>query len=252
MKKKYISTFETIRYTFGFWVASSLFLAGCDQNSEKEAAKLSGKFINETFLRQVADSIPGLIPVYCYQLTFNGTDSVDILYGFEQAKLAYKKTGKKYQLVKALQDQDMTFILNNDNSITLIDSAWNGTNKNSAFKESKSNFVTALNEQMIAGEYKIYRNGTQTSQRVVFNADGTVTGLEKFTNYSLCYSGDCVGEIYPISTSITFSNEKTETVMYAFKIDKSKKTLGIYHIEAPVKDIKGERAVKGLAFDLRK
>ena len=252
MKKILTSTLNLVRHSVGLSALSAIFLLGCSQNSEDENPKLTGKFVNETFLKQVSDSIPGLIPVYCYQLDFDGTDSVDILYGFEQAKLAYQKTGNKYKLIKALQDKDMTFTLNDDNTITLVDSAWNGTNKNSKFKGSTTNFVTSLNQQMIAGEYELYKDGKQTSQKVIFNADGNVSGLEKFTNYTLCYSGDCVGEIYPISTSITFSNAKTETVMYAFKIDKNRKTLGIYHIEAPVKDIKGERAVKDIAFDLRK
>ena len=243
---------KATKYLLFFQAVLVVFVTGCDQNSDKETARLSGKFINESFLKQISDSIPGLIPVYCYQLDFNGSDSVNILYGFEQAKLAYKKAGNKYQLSKALQDKDMTFVLNKDKSITLIDSAWNGTANNSVFKESETNFVTALNQQMIAGDYHIFKDGKKTSEKVTFYADGKVAGLEKFTNYTLCYSGDCVGEIYPISNSITLGNANLENTMYAFKIEKAKNTLGIYHIEAPVKDIKGERAIQGLAFDLRK
>ncbi|MCF2442736.1 hypothetical protein L0657_02120 [Dyadobacter sp. CY345] len=251
MKKIQVNTSHILKFLTALTAFAALFMAGCNRNSEDENQKLTGKFVNGTFLSKVSDSIPGLIPVYCYQLDFNGTDSVDVLYGFEQTKLAYQKTGNKYKIINALKDEDMIFVLNEDEGITLIDSAWNGTTKNSTFKKSKSNFVTALNERIIAGEYKIFKDDKQTPQNVTLNADGTISGLEKFTNYTLCYSGDCVSEIYPISNSITFSNEKTEKVMYAFKIDKIKKSLEIYHIEAPIRDIKGERAVKGVAFDLR-
>ena len=251
MKNKLVNTSSIFRFLTVLPAFAVIFILGCNRNSEDENQKLTGKFVNETFLSKVSDSIPGLIPVYCYQLNFDGTDSVDILYGFEQTRLAYQKTGNKYKIIKALKDEDMIFVLNEDEGITLIDSAWNETNKNSTFKKSQINFVTALNARMIAGEYSIFRDNKQTPQNVTLKADGTVTGLEKFTNYTLCYSGDCVSEIYPISNSITFTNEKSEQFMYAFKIDKSKKSLEIYHIEAPVKDIKGERAVMGITFDLR-
>ncbi|MBE9460736.1 hypothetical protein ACFP1I_21110 [Dyadobacter subterraneus] len=237
---------------------SVIFLTGCKKESESNYTGLSGKFVNETFLKQAADSIPGLIPVYCYELNFTSKDSVDILYGFEQSRLAYKKDGKKYLLVHALQEKDMSFTVNDDKTITLVDSAWNGVTRNSTFKEStlsteqKWDFENYLNQQMIAGEYALFKADKQAEKKVNFNADGSVTGLENFKRYNLCYSGDCVGEIYPISNSITFSNEKKEVFTYAFKTDKTRKKLGIYQIEGPVKDIKGERAIKELAFDLRR
>lgn len=237
---------------------SIAFLTGCNKDNENSDTGLSGKFVNETFLKQTADSIPGLIPVYCYELNFSSKDSVDILYGFEQSRLAYKKDGKKYLLVHALQNKDMSFTINEDKTITLVDSAWNGVTRNSTFKEStlqteqKWDFENHLNQQMISGEYSLFKSNKQSDQKVTFNTDGSVTGLENFKRYNLCYSGDCVGEIYPISNSITFSNDKKEVFTYAFKIDKTRKNLGIYQIEGAVKDIKGERAVKELAFDLRR
>lgn len=249
---------KSLQFSIPGILFSFALLTGCNKENESNYTGLSGKFVNETFLKQTSDSIPGLIPVYCYELNFTSKDSVEILYGFEQSRLAYKKDGKKYLLVHALQDKNMSFTVNADKTITLVDSAWNGVTRNSVFEEStlskeqKWDFENHLNQQMIAGEYSLFKGNKKSDQKVTFNADGSVTGLEKFKRYNLCYSGDCVGEIYPISNSITFSNEKKEVFTYAFKTDKSKKTLGIYQIEGPVKDIKGERAIKELAFDLRR
>ena len=233
-----------------------IFVSGC-QKKEEGTEGISGKYVNQTFLQQVSDSIPGQIPVYCYELNFTGNDSVDILYGFEQASLAYKKDGKKYLLIHALQDKDMSFTLTNDSTLTLVDSTWNGVTRNSTFKKSNRttaqtwDFEAFLNDRMIAGEYDLYKENKPSGQKVVFDADGSVTGLENFDRYNICYSGDCVGEIYPVSNSITFSNGKKEVFTYAFKKDKAKKTVSIFQIEGPVRDIKGERAIKELAFDLR-
>jgi hypothetical protein len=233
-----------------------LFVSSC-QDKDEGTEGITGNYVNQTFLQQVSDSIPGLIPVFCYELNFAGNDSVDILYGFEQARLAYKKDGKKYLLIHALQEKDMSFTLNKDSTITLVDSAWNGVTRNSTFKKSnrtgaqKWDFEAFLNERIIAGTYELYQERKPSGQKVIFKADGAVTGLEKFDRYNICYSGDCVGEIYPVSNSITFSNDKKEVFTYAFKKDKVKKTVGIFQIEGPIKDIKGERAIKELAFDLR-
>ncbi|WP_254563113.1 hypothetical protein [Dyadobacter diqingensis] len=253
MKKTPITPFTKIPESLFSLFLFSMVAAGCSQNNDNENTKITGRYINETFLGSVSDSIPGLIPVYCYEMNFSDADSVDILYGFEQAKLAYKKSGDKYLLVKALKDKDMVFTLNDDHTITLIDSAWNGATKNSQFKAAKgdTDFIHSLNQQIIAGEYNLFSSGKIAPQKVVFSADGAVKGLENFTRYTICYSGDCMGEIYPISNSITLSNDKNEALTFAFKKDKERKTLSIYHIEAPVQDIKGERAIKGIAFDLR-
>jgi len=243
---------------YSFLFATVIPLSFYTSCKEKEETGLTGRFINESFLRQVSDSIPGLIPVYCYEMNFSSADSVDILYGFEKARLAYKKSGNKYILIKALQEKDMVFTVNENQTITLIDSAWNGNNKNSTFSEStnkgnpEADFISNLNSEIIAGDYNVFKANKPTGKKISFKEDGTVSGIEKFSRYTLCYSGDCVGEIYPISNSITLTGDKNESVTYAFKSDKTNKTIGIYHIEAPVQDIKGERAIKELAFDLRK
>lgn len=235
-----------------------LFVFGCDRINEKKVeAELLGKYVNQTFLEAIPDSIPGLVPAYCYEINFISSDSVEILYGFEEATFGYKKDGKGYAVTKAMQDKDLPFRVNADQTITLIDSGWNNARQNSIFKKSLSNgsqkwdFESYLNQQIIAGTYTLFKDEKSTSQKVTLSPDGIVAGIDGYETYSICYSGDCVGEIYPISNSITFTNSKKEAVLYAFTNDKKTKKLSIHNIEPPIKDMKGERAIKDLVFDLR-
>lgn len=235
-----------------------LLVVGCGRAKEdKGESGLSGKYVNQTFLEVIPDSIPGLVPAYCYEINFISDDSVDILYGFEEATFGYKKDGKGYAVTKAMQDKDLPFRVNADQTITLIDSGWNNARQNSVFKKSMNNgsqkwdFESYLNQQMIAGTYTLYKAEKPTAQKVTLSPDGVVTGINGYETYSICYSGDCVGEIYPISNSITFTNSKKEAILYAFTNDKKTKKLSIRNIEPPIKDMKGERAIKDMVFDLR-
>jgi hypothetical protein len=237
----------------------STFISGCGKKKQDVAETgMSGKFVNQTFLDAIPDSIPGLIPAYCFEMDFVSPDSVKIFYGFEEATLAYKKSGKYYVLIKAAQGKDMPFYVNKDQTITLADSNWTNLKTNSRFSKVLSNngpewdFETYLNRQMIAGNYILFKNDKPTGQKVSFQADGIVSGIHDFKTYSICYSGDCVGEVYPISNNITFLNSKNEPVTYAFVKSKVSQKLGLFNIEAPIKDMKGERAMKELVFDLRK
>jgi hypothetical protein len=235
-----------------------LLVFGCDRAKTNEGeSELSGKYVNQTFLEAIPDSIPGLVPAYCYEINFISSDSVEILYGFEEAAFGYKKDGKGYAVTKAMQDKDLPFRVNADQTITLIDSGWNNARQNSVFKKSMNNgsqkwdFESYLNQQMIAGTYTLFKNEKPTEQKVILSPDGVVTGMDGYETYSICYSGDCVGEIYPISNSITFTNSKKEAILYAFTNDKKTKKLSIRNIEPPIKDMKGERAIKDIVFDLR-
>lgn len=229
----------------------------CNNSSDDHSAVLKGKFVNQTFLDQVPDSIAGFVHAYCYEMDFISEDSVRIFYGFEEATLKYKKDGTDYVVEKAMQDKDMPFKINDNGTITLTDSTWNESHENSVFFKSdmrggKWNFEKHLNEKMIAGEYTLYKNGQPTDQRVAFTPGGNVTGLENFVGYSICYSGDCVGETYPIANNITFTNDQNNKVVYAFDINRETGSIRINNIEPPIPDTKGERAIKDLAFDLRK
>ena len=217
---------------------------------------ISGKFINKTFLDQTAEKIPGNIPVYCFQMNFYSPDSVDISFGFEKANYAYKKVGENFSIVNAYQGKDMLFILNPDNSITLIDSVWTGIPSNSLFVNVNSDdpwaFDIYLNNKMIAGEYFYYREDKFTGKRITFHPDGLITGMEGFNRYSICYSGDCIGETKTPSNIVYLINSDGAESVYAFTKNKDDGALSIYELGPQIKDIKGERTIEGKVFDLRK
>lgn len=238
---------------------SAALLWSCgEKKQDASESGLSGRYVNNTFLQSIPDSIPGLVPAFCYELNFISEDSVNVFFGFEEATLAYKKQGNHYLIMKAMQDKDMTLQVNEDQTLSLLDTAWTSRNTPSEFKKvamvsgQKWEFENYLNQQMIAGSYTVYQQDQPTDQKISFKADGTVTGIGDYISYSICYSGDCVGEVYPASNSMTLTNAKKESVTYAFVKSKGSNKISVYHIEAPIPDMKGERAIKELAYDLRK
>jgi hypothetical protein len=251
---RYFSMIHLQWLILAFLAAFSLF--ACNSTKKTDDITLSGHYVNDTFLETIPDTIPAMIPAYCFELNFTG-DSVQINFGFKEATFAYLNDGENYRIVKAMQDQDMPFKINDDQTITLVDTAWTKSAKSSTFKKAtvtsnqKWAFETYLNQQMIAGAYKVFENGQPTLREMSFAPDGTVVGLAPFTAYSVCYSGDCAEETYPISNQITFSTPDKKRVTYAFIKNKTDKTISLYHIEEPKIGIKGERAIQQLAFELR-
>ncbi|MBK8552200.1 MAG: hypothetical protein IPL53_14525 [Ignavibacteria bacterium] len=222
---------------------------------------ITGRYINISFLENIADSIAGSIPFYCVEMNFDGSDSAEIFNGFEEYKLLYVKEGDDYILQNAAQGNDMPFMIANDSTIILIDTIWTGSPGMSVFQKVNSNVLINSNKKhvidyfingfMISGDYQLYNSDT-AGGFVSFRNDGSVTGLENFTTYFICYSGDCVGETEPMSNTITFTRINRETVTYAFSINKDDGLIDMFNIAPPVKDIKGERAILDKAFSLKR
>jgi len=241
---------------FSAALISIVAIDGCNkENTKTDEVVLRGHYINQSFLDVVEDSIPGLINTYCYELDFVSDDSVKVFYGFEEAMLPYAKSGDKYAIKKALQDKDLLFSIDESKKLILEDSAWTQSNKNSFFAQVAAPsgtewiFPTALNEKMVAGSYQIFEKGKATGRKVSFSAEGKVTGIGDFKSFELCFSGDCVGEVHPVSNNITLHAE-AGSATYAFQFNTAKKILNLYNIEAPIQDIKGERGIKNVAYEL--
>jgi hypothetical protein len=249
--------------TIGF-VAFSLLITmvvSCGKKVEKkpdEKKYLTGRYVNNTVLMKMADTIPGGVPYYCLEINFTKPDSVTIETGFEVATLAYKQVGDHYSILGASQLGDMNFMINADSSLVLVDSAWTEVHSNSAFKKVPNEngrdwvFEKYVNEAMVAGEYVVYAGEKPTTQKVQFTADGKVTGLQNYRDYSVCYSGDCVGTTIPLSNTMLLGSTDGQLTEFAFQLNKKQGTLQLYALEEPKPDVKGERKIKELVFDLRK
>ena len=129
--------------------------------------RISGRYINVTFLDQLPDQIPGSIPVYCLEINFTGSDSAEVYNGFEEYKLAYKKEGDHNVFVNAVQGKDLPFTIYEDGNLILADSIWTGVKSVSSFKKineedntdnQKWLFEKYLNEKMISGDYLLFDN----------------------------------------------------------------------------------------------
>ena len=222
---------------------------------------ISGRYINVTFLDQLPDQIPGSIPVYCLEINFTGSDSAEVYNGFEEYKLAYKKEGDHNVFVNAVQGKDLPFTINEDGNLILADSIWTGVKSESSFKKiseedntdnQKWVFEKYLNEKMISGDYHLFDNNNNPGQIVKFKSDGSVEGLRNYITYSVCFAGDCTGETSPVSNTVSFKSSSDETVTFSFRYDRKNNSVVFYDISQPVSDIKGERKILGVSFELRK
>jgi len=235
-------------------------LASCAGSGNNDGNKhgIRGRFVNYTVLKDIADTIPGGIPAYCFEMNFVSDDSVELSNGFEDYKLAYTKNEGSYLLLEASFKGNMPFTFINDSTLLLIDTAWTNNAFNSEFRKVHDNkqqnwvFDYYLNQVIVVGEYTLYNKNIPLPQKVVFKADGHVSGLDNYTTYSICYSGDCIGETIPPSNTITLSDNSGKAIDFAFKINKKNKALSIYKIEAPVEDVKGEMAIKEMLYELKK
>lgn len=240
-------------------LSAGILVSSCAEkkNMVTQSEEISGRYINKTVLDQAGNLLKGTVPEYCFELDFVSNDSVSVFYGFEEAKLAYKKDGNHYKLLKASRYGDMAFTTNKDGSISLKDSLWTKIPAASIFmkvpevKGKKWVFDYYLNDQVIAGTYLLYDQNKTIGKKVVFMANGKISGLSNYKKYSLCYSGDCVGITKPVSNIITMISPDLNPKDFSFTIDKNKKTLKIFKLAEPVKNIKGEISIKEMIFDLR-
>lgn len=240
----------------------SLFLFSCgnNKNAAKDAqsadSKISGSYVNITFLNNITDHLPQEIPLYCLELNFFSDDSVYVFNGFEGYKLAYKKQGDAYVLIDASFKGDMAFKIQ-DSTLILKDTAWTGITGFSEFKkipdvgEEIYGFERYLNEQIIAGDYLLLTTGETTGPKVSFMAEGSVNGFSDYNKYEVCYGGDCIETPAEPSYTITFYGKKS-TVDYAFTLDKKNKEISFYELAAPIVDIKGYRQIQEKVFTLKR
>lgn len=250
---------------------AALLVTSCNSSkSNHHVTSISGRYINETFLQQIPDSVAGSIQGYCYEMNFISADSVMINYGFEQGTLKYEKRGdRNYALLAAARNYDLTFTLNEDSTITLhdstwvmLDSSWIGAPLNSTFKKvpDKSGFTWIfqqyLNEKFIAGNYSLYKEGSPKSDEVVFTTDGEVSGLADYNTYNICFSGDCVAETEKPHNIISFGNDGNIVDSYVFKVNPENRNIAFYALGDQLKGadgepLKGGRIVGKLVFELK-
>jgi hypothetical protein len=67
----------------------------------------------------------------------------------------------------------------------------------------------------------------------------------------LCYAGDCVGKLNPLPGLLNSSIETARTEAFSFKNVEGKMAIEIYSIGEGNPEIKGERPIGKLKYELR-
>lgn len=216
----------------------------------------SGKYFNSTVLDACPGKMPSDIPHYALEMSFHGKDSVTIDNGFERYNLAVKpgNHGCQYVIAAATLFGDMKFEITSDSTIELIDTAWTkvaGFSGFSKVNESDVTFREALNDCLVSGEYTLFTNGEIQIGVVTLLPNGQLNGMKPFIGYEVCFAGDCLEETTPPSRTITLIDDAGNRETFSMKPLEGKMALELYSLSAPVPDVKGERTIGPMLYELR-
>jgi len=215
--------------------------------------KLSGTFINTSYLEQSKTKRLRDIPFYGTEIKFE-KDSIVFSNGFETGKLAFTQKGNQYVLKEAYQNngalKDMILEATSDTTFTLHDTEYTAASTPSVFTKSKATFESVLTKKLIDGTYEILYPEALKSTRVTFSAF-TITGLPGYNHYNLCYSGDCMQMITDTINSISLSRPDGSTAIFGWK-NGPQQTLELYRVSDPIPDNKGGQRITQKAFILKK
>lgn len=215
--------------------------------------KLSGRFINTSYLEQSKTKLLQNIPFYGTEITFE-KDSIVFTNGFETGKLAYTQKGNRYILKEAYQHnghlKELILEATSDSTFTLYDTEYTTASTPSVFTTSKIPFESALAKKVIDGTYEIQYPEALKNTRVTFSAF-TITGLPDYNRYNLCYSGDCMQMITDTINSIYLSRPDGHTDLFGWQ-NGLQQTLELYRVSDPIPDSKGGQRITQKAFILKK
>jgi hypothetical protein len=103
----------------------------------------------------------------------------------------------------------------------------------------------------LTGEYALFKDGNLVVGKVTVMPNGQLNGFKPFLGYSLCYAGDCVGETEPPSPTIDLTDDKGNVQTFAYKTVSGKMAIELYEIGEAKEDIKGERPIGKMVYELR-
>lgn len=245
-------------------IAILLFAASCKPRSgETDAPKaaepgLSGRYVNQTFLDEMSDSLGFTPRYYCLQMQFVDSHRVFIDRGFEGDTLRYTSQGDSFKLVNASSLGDMTFAIGEQGRIVLNDSAFNGTPRLSTFtrlddgQDAAEAWTRMVNERMVSGDYGLFEKEKATGRKVSLGADGSVSGLSDYVSYELCHTGDCLQTTVPYSHILFLTKADGTRDTFAYTVEKGKSGMKVFGVGKPIPDTKGERKILSLVYDLRR
>lgn len=254
-----------------FFYIAFVFCFACSETKEKEISvtktpilpvDVTGYWVNLSFIDHAKQDVLGSKDFYCCEMVFDD-DSVLIDNGFEEYFLAYSIKDSVCILRQAFQDRDLYLKIHSDYTMSFIDTSLDYVHGNDVFmcpetlsseehSDININFISMLNDSLISGKYYLYIKGKPAKTEVEFFSDGKVIGLQGFSDYELCYSGDCMEMPDSAVNVILLAKDNGDADDYVWEGNRTQNYLRIYELEAPIADIKGQRKIKRLLFDLRR
>jgi len=224
---------------------------GEEQEEKKETPKLfnlEGYWANIGFIDKARKNGLSRGDFYCTEMTFD-KDSVEIDNGFELYKLKYTVNDSICCLQDAFQENDLNLKIGPENYMKFADTSLKAIHGNDFFNRIENGgvrFHGILNDNLIAGKYKMEESG----KPVRFNLNGRIEGDVEYTNYELCYSGDCLSEPDTVVNIMRLTHKNGDKDSFAWKRDAKAKTLTIYQLEPATPEIKGQRKIEKVIWKL--
>lgn len=95
----------------------------------------------------------------------------------------------------------------------------------------KTAFSQAVNENTVANDYKVLDRNNKTSDQIVYlRFDGSISGLDDFEKYAVCYAAPCTQLLKGKLQNVVYLTSKRKTEPYAWKISSNYDTLYIYNV----------------------
>jgi hypothetical protein len=118
-------------------------------------------------------------------------------------------------------------------------------------EQAEWSFVEYLNDCAVSGSYAMFHKGELIPGEVTLLPNGQIKDWKPFIGYRLCYAGDCLEDTYPPSRTIDLIDDQGKVTTFSVKPVEGKMALELYSIGDPIPDIKGNRPVGPMVYELR-
>lgn len=247
-------------------VGCCVFLFSCKQKSGNvhllNLKSPEGNYLNYSFLNFVKDSLPQNAKAYCIEIIFDHSDSAEFSNGFENFFLRWKRKGDTLTFKEAYckdgKVRDLNALLVRKNEIEFLDQPYTGQPRPSVFRKleienhERWKFSQALNSKLMAGSYSVLSIKRNDTLNVNFQEDGLLTGWENYTEYEICYAGDCLGESKEPGNLLYLHNLKGKIEPFLMTSRKQEGIFELYALGPSNPEIKGQREKGNLTYIMQK
>jgi len=249
-----------LRNLFGILVCTLLIsISSCKQHKQEKYQSIpAGNFLNISFLEEMENHLPGEINHYCTEIILNSSDSAEFSNGFETFFLRMERRMDTLIFLDAFQSEgklrNLKAVVKNQNEITVYDEVWTGKKEPTKFgkldfdSNEKWKFSQALNKKLLIGEYTVLNVSKADTIVVEFKEDGSIKGWDNFTEFEICFAGDCLGESKEPGNLLYLHNLRGEVDAYLMNQLKQEGVIELFRLGNMRPEIKGEREKGELCF----